>query len=116
MQKTFCVSIRYLQPYYHGRGDGGEPEWPPSPLRVFQAMTCAAAARWNERVRLEQSAEAMKWLESQDPPTVVAPSVLDSRVKYRLYVPDNTGDLAAGTWSRGDTTKAIRRTEKDICP
>src|SRR5262249_21868320 len=37
-------------------------------------------------------------------------------VKYRLYVPDNSADLAAGAWSRGDTSRIVRRSEKDVRP
>jgi len=43
---TFRLSIRLLDGAFHGRGDGGEPEWPPSPLRAFQSLVCAAARRW----------------------------------------------------------------------
>ncbi|MBX9622589.1 MAG: type I-U CRISPR-associated protein Cas5/Cas6, partial [Gemmataceae bacterium] len=46
MGSSFCVSVTFLDPAFHGRGDGGEPEWPPSPLRLFQAVVAAAAARW----------------------------------------------------------------------
>ena len=38
MSDYLCITVRFLQPYSHGRGDGGEPEWPPSPLRLFQAL------------------------------------------------------------------------------
>ena len=116
MVKTLCVSVRFTQPYFHGRGDGGEPEWPPSPLRLFQALTATATPGLQEYHDEERVAQALRWLESQEPPTIVTLPGINGGSKYRLYVPDNTGDLAAGTWSRGDTTKAIRRTEKDVCP
>ncbi len=116
MPNLLCISVRFLQPMSHGRGDGGEPEWPPSPLRVFQALIAASAARWNERARLAYAAPALRWLERQSVPSIVAAVGERSQVKYRLYVPDNTGDLAAGTWSRGDATKIVKRTEKDIRP
>lgn len=41
----FCASFTLLDAAFHGRGDDGEPEWPPSPLRAFQALRAAAAAR-----------------------------------------------------------------------
>ena len=112
----FCLSMRFLQPLSHSRSDGGAPEWPPSPLRAFQSLVGAAAARWNERMRLAYAVPALQWLEQLPTPTIVAAVGTASNLKYRLYVPDNTGDLAAGTWSRGDTTKIIRRTEKDVRP
>ena len=49
MNSFLCITIRFLQPYAHGRGEEGEPEWPPSPLRVLQALVAAGAGRWNER-------------------------------------------------------------------
>jgi hypothetical protein len=50
MASVLCITIRFLDPVpqFHGRGDTGDPEWPPSPLRLFQAMVSAAASRWRE--------------------------------------------------------------------
>src|SRR5438270_430771 len=93
MTKKLCITIRFLQPLSHGRSDRGEPEWPPSPLRVFQALVAAAAARWNERTRIEHAVSVMQWLEQQPSPTVVAASGVVSDVKCLVYVPDNTADL-----------------------
>jgi CRISPR-associated protein Csb2 len=117
MPDSLCVTIRFLQPVCHGRGDQGEPEWPPSPLRVFQSLVAASAARWNERERLQTAAPALKWLERQPPPLIVAPRAEPSQVKYRLYVPDNVADKVAGSWSRdGSASIADYRTEKDVRP
>ncbi|MGO9466997.1 MAG: type I-U CRISPR-associated protein Csb2 [Isosphaeraceae bacterium] len=117
MTKSFCVAIRFLQQASHGRGGDGQPEWPPSPLRVFQSLVAAAAARWNERGRLESAAPALRWLERQPPPLIVACRGRPSRVKYRLYVPDNIGDKVGASWSAGRAaTIADYRTEKDVCP
>jgi len=117
MSSHLCITVRFLQPFSHGRGDGGEPEWPPSPLRLFQALVAASAARWNERIRLEYAAPALRWLEQQSEPTIVASVGIVSDVKYRLYVPDNVGDKVAKSWSAGrEGTIADYRTEKDVRP
>jgi len=116
MQSYLCLTVRFLQPYYHGRTDNSEPEWPPSPLRVFQAFVSAAATRWREAQFRDYAAPSLYWLERQNAPSVVAPVGEPAGMKYRLYVPDNTGDKAAVSWSRGDTTKIIKRTEKDVRP
>ena len=117
MPNYFCLTIRFLQPYSHGRGDGGEPEWPPSPLRAFQALTAAAAAKWNERTRLEHAAPALTWLERRSAPTITAAAGIPTNVKYRLYVPDNVGDKIAKSWSGGrEGSIADYRTEKDVRP
>jgi CRISPR-associated protein Csb2 len=116
MPSYFCLAIRFLQPCFHGRTDGGEPEWPPSPLRAFQALVAAAANRWCDDDYRERAVRALHWLERLPSATLVACDGVAASAKYRLYVPDNSGDLAAGTWSRGDTTKIIRRSEKDVRP
>src|SRR6266851_5632644 len=117
MPIQFCLTVRFLRPYSHGRGGDGDPEWPPSPLRVFQALVAAAAARWNERMQLEYAAPALRWLEQQSHPMVLAVTGSVSDVKYRLYVPDNVADKVAKSWIRGGTDDiANYRAEKDVRP
>src|SRR5262245_21361941 len=102
MSDYLCISIRVLDGAFHGRADHGEPEWPPSPLRVYQAIVAAAAARWNERCGGRHAAAALRWFEQLHSPTIVAPPPSPVVAKgYRLYVPDNVGDLVAKSWSRG---------------
>ena len=50
MSNVLRILVRFLdpEPAFHGKRDGGEPEWPPSPLRLFQALVDAAASRWRE--------------------------------------------------------------------
>jgi len=117
MPSYLCLTVRFLQPFAHGRRDGGEPEWPPSPLRVFQALVAAAAGRWNERTKLVQAAPALLWLEAQPNPEIVAAEAVSSQRPYRLYVPDNVADKVAASWSKGgDASIADYRTEKDVRP
>lgn len=118
MPSYLSITVRFLQPYSHSRGDGGEPEWPPSPLRIYQALVNAAAAKWNERMRLKYAVPALDWLAKQGEPTIVAAIGIASGVKYRLYVPDNVGDKVAKSWRGGNVTASIAdyRTEKDVRP
>jgi CRISPR-associated protein Csb2 len=117
MQNYLLISVRFLQPMCHARGDGAEPEWPPSPLRLFESIVAAAAAHWNERQELRTAVPALRWLERLPPPEILAAAGVPSEVKYRLYVPDNVGDKPAASWSRGrDASIADYRTEKDVCP
>lgn len=116
MRNNLCITIRFLQLYSHARGDGGEPEWPPSPLRLFQALCAAAAARWNERQRLDYAVPALEWIESQPSPIVVAGDGIPSDVKCLFYVPDNTADLLVPAWKKGEIDKGPKRTEKIVCP
>lgn len=113
MSRYFVLSFRFLSPWFHGRGDGGAPEWPPSPLRAFQA-TVAAAARAG---RLDTTRNALVWLEERAPPAIIAPDALESTTGYRLSVPHNAMELVAKQWSRGgEGNAAEHRTMKNVRP
>lgn len=117
MRTFLCITVRFLQPFSHGRGDGGQPEWPPSPLRLFQALVASSAGRWNERIRLTSAAPALNWLESQPCPVIVAADATPSTSPHRLYVPDNVADKVAASWCRDrEASIADHRTEKDVRP
>ena len=62
MTSYFCLSLRFLDPTFHGTGDGSDREWPPSPLRVFQALV-AAAARQNSGVLDAMARRSFEWME-----------------------------------------------------
>jgi CRISPR-associated protein Csb2 len=117
MPQHFCISVRFLDGAFHGRGDGGEPEWPPSPMRLFQALVAAAAARERAQGRIPHHAYvALRWLENLPAPAIFAPAIA-AGAAYRLYVPDNAGDLVAKSWSRGnEASMAGYRTEKMVAP
>ena len=96
MEQYLCISVTFLDPLYHGKGDSERPEWPPSPMRLFQAMLAGSRAgnrkaRW---VTQEQSdiADAFTWLERQSPPMIVAPHAERARASYTLFVPNNDSD------------------------
>src|SRR4051812_49389371 len=103
MPSYLCLSITFLDGAFHGRRDGGEPEWPPSPLRMFQALVAAAAAKWGDRRRLGHAGPAFRWLERLPAPIIVA-SAGSTGAPYRLSVPNNAMDVVASAWSRGNTT------------
>src|SRR5579859_1711384 len=103
MASDLRITARFLLPYSHGRGEGGQPEWPPSPLRLFQALVASSLGREPDARRREESAETLRWLERQRAPEIIAASALPC-APYRLFVPDNIGD------------KVAKRTEKDSRP
>jgi CRISPR-associated protein Csb2 len=113
MSLHLVLSFRFLAPWFHGRGDEGAPEWPPSPLRAFQAVVAAAA-----RARtLESTRGALTWLEQRAAPLIIAPEAIESAVGYRLSVPHNAMDLVGKQWSRGDEgAAAAHRTMKNVRP
>jgi len=117
MPGYLCITVRLLNRRFHGRKDRSEPEWPPSPLRLFQSLVAASAGRWNERAELTHALPALRWLEVQPCPTLIAGNAAYSDHPYRLYVPDNVADKVAASWSRGrNASIADYRTEKDVRP
>lgn len=115
---TFRLSVRPLGDSFHGRRDGGEPEWPPSPLRGFQALVAAAAGRWRMNQFECYACPALEWLERLGSPMIVAPPGRVVTQPYRLYVPNNASDVVAAAWARGNPNASIaeHRTEKDVRP
>jgi CRISPR-associated protein Csb2 len=125
MTSSLSISFLFLDPRFHGRGDGGEPEWPPSPLRAFQALVAAAGAMQRGRSPRSEVQAALHWLErvcEASTPLIVAPGTLPHSTAYRLSVPNNALDLVARAWSRGnystvgDANPATHRAMKTIRP
>lgn len=83
------LTVRWLDDRYHGLLDrDGPPEWPPSPYRLFQALVAGVARRGELESALGQS---LAWLQSLDPPMIVAPRSHPGPVVTR-FVPNNDGD------------------------
>lgn len=113
MNRHLVLSFRFLSPWFHGRGDEGAPEWPPSPLRAFQAVVAAATRAGT----LEAARGALTWLEQRAAPLIMAPQAVASAVGYRLSVPHNAMDLVGKQWARGDEGSAAEhRTMKNLRP
>ena len=64
------LEIEYLQhvSYAAKYNSPDEPEWPPHPDRVFMALVDA----WGVAGRSAAGADALRWLESQEPPEIAA--------------------------------------------
>lgn len=93
MSAALWILVRWHDARYHGADD-----WPPSPARLFQALVAGAGLAG----RLGEAEEAaLGWLESQDPPRIVAPAAtLGQRVT--AYLPNND---KPGTDPRGFVVK-----------
>lgn len=100
MSEHLRISVHFLDGEFHGRGDDGESEWPPSPLRLFQALT-NAAARLDGNGISSHNAVALRWLEALKQPPEILADKANPTTGYQLYVPDNVGDLVAKQWSAG---------------
>ncbi|HUO06749.1 MAG TPA: type I-U CRISPR-associated protein Csb2 [Phycisphaerae bacterium] len=118
MSRQLRLTITFLDARFHGRRDGGEPEWPPSPLRLYQAIVAAAAAPTG---RVDHLADALRWFEHLPEPDIIAPSCRAGD-PYRLSVPNNAMDLVVKAWSKGnydgsgDANPATHRTMKTVRP
>ncbi len=82
-----AVEVRLLDGRFHC-----EPEWPPSPARVFQALV-AAAAQGADLPLPERS--ALTFLEGCPPPRIVAPTAVRGQ-RVKTWVPNNDLDAKGG--------------------
>ena len=103
MSSFLDLSIRFLDTSFHGRGDAGEPEWPPSPMRMFQALV-AAAARSGQATPLEGADPLFIWLEGLPAPYIVAPQCRTG-IPIRIAVPNNDLDVVAAVWAKRQEPK-----------
>lgn len=119
MSQHLCITIRFIQPFplFHGRRDAEQPEWPPSPMRIFQALLNAACLRVRGKPLAPEVRHALQTLEVLRP-QIIAPHATVSTVGYRAYVPHNQTDLVTAAWHRGnlDARIASHRVEKDFRP
>lgn len=91
MTRYLCISVTFLDALFHGKGDDERPEWPPSPLRLFQALVAGTHAGCHQKDWSETKQRAFEWLEKRNPPDIVAPPSHEAR-PYTLFVPDNDSD------------------------
>ena len=88
---TLRITVAWLDGRYHGR------EWPPAPLRLYQALLAGAA----RPMRGERAFEAaLRHLEALPPPEIVAPA-LDARSEVTAAVVHNDADAVLALHARG---------------
>ncbi len=106
MSSYLCLSVRFLDALQslHGRGDAGEAEWPPSPLRVFQALIASASDRWRKEQFNEFALPALVWLECQALFAIQTPRH-QVGIPVRTAVPNNDLDVVAAGWAKGQRPK-----------
>lgn len=85
-----CISVTFLDPYFHGQGDE-EPEWPPSPMRLAQALVAGARTGYPGRSWSQVQADAMGLL-SRQPPLIVGPEAKRA-TRCTYFVPNNQSDV-----------------------
>ncbi|MGL4421974.1 MAG: type I-G CRISPR-associated protein Csb2, partial [Gemmataceae bacterium] len=92
------------EPSFHGERNGGEPEWPPSPLRLLQAIVAAAGNRWRQQQFQDDALPALGWFETLHVADILAPQHRFGSA-YRIAVPDNDLDDWARPIARGNEPK-----------
>jgi CRISPR-associated protein Csb2 len=106
---TFWISATFLCGRYHGE------EWPPSPVRLIQALV-AGATNGGNRAAWPQVEQGLRWLESQPAPTIYSRRHRTG-MAYRIAVPNNDFDVVAREWAAGRSADPAKiRTLKLITP
>lgn len=102
MSNVLHISVHFLDPapVFHGQRDDDEPEWPPSPLRLFQSLVDAATSRGYDPKFAEYVKPALEWLQRLQPSQIIAPSH-HVGIPFRIAVPNNDLDIWAEPISKG---------------
>ncbi len=91
----FAIGINYLLGWAMAAADGPrkvQAEWPPHPDRVFMAL----AAAWFETGEDPAEGDALRWLETLGPPSIIA-SEHTERAATVSYVPVNDSSVSRRT-------------------
>lgn len=109
MSSRFWISATFLRGQYHGE------EWPPSPVRLMQALV-AGANNGGNRAWWVQVEQGLRWLEAQAAPTIYCRRSRPAKA-YRIAVPNNDFDVIAKEWAAGRAADPAKiRTMKLIAP
>lgn len=98
------ISVRLLGGEYVAQTPGGGSEWPPHPARLLYALVAA----WYDGGENEGELEALRWLERQEPPSIIAAPETPQEV-YEAWVPMNS----VPNWDRkGDNRPTLPKAEQ----
>ncbi|MFA6386833.1 MAG: type I-U CRISPR-associated protein Csb2 [Candidatus Paceibacterota bacterium] len=91
--RYLCITIRFFDPYYEGFKDKKftEVDWPPAPLRCFQALIRGVKDWERAEGTIGVSDTALRWLEALPAPTIIVPLVSVGKA-YGTFVPINNVD------------------------
>lgn len=114
MTLWFSIEVRFLNGRYHGRDVDTRAEWPPTPLRLFQAITAGAlSGRWAIEDR-QASEAALRWLESLDAPELVLAPRAHTLKPYRIAVPNNQSDRHLPALGKGAHLDRLLAGDKEL--
>jgi CRISPR-associated protein Csb2 len=81
------IEVTFTAGHFHGE------EWPPSPARLFQALVAASHQGAHGLIHQAVRDESLRWLERQEPPSILAPEAVRQREHLINYVPNNDDGL-----------------------
>lgn len=114
MTLWFSIEVRFLTGRYHGRDPDTRPEWPPTPLRLFQAITAGAlSGRWAVKDR-DASETALRWIESLGAPELVLAPPARRLRPYRIAVPNNQADRHLPALRKGAHLDRLLAGDKEL--
>lgn len=100
------ISVRFLGGEYVAQTPDAKAEWPPHPVRLLYALVAA----WYDGGRRRAERDALRWLESQNAPNIVAASNAPEEV-YEAWLPMNsvpTWDKKSGKRPTLPRTRQVR--------
>jgi CRISPR-associated protein Csb2 len=114
MTLWFSIEVRFLTGRYHGRDPYTRPEWPPTPLRLFQAITAGAlSGRWAVENR-EANEKVLRWLESLGAPELILAAPAHALKPYRIAVPNNQADRHLPALRKGAHLDRLLAGDKEL--
>ena len=87
------LTVTFATGRYHGHTGDEELEFPPSPSRLFQALIAGSHCGAYGLVHVDKRDQALRWLESLEPPVIEAPAVCEAGRGMTNYVPNNDNQM-----------------------
>jgi CRISPR-associated protein Csb2 len=81
------LEVTFTAGHFHG------DEWPPAPARLFQALVAASHHGAHGLLHQAERDAALRWLEQQPPPAILAPEACRQREHLINYVPNNDDEF-----------------------
>jgi CRISPR-associated protein Csb2 len=87
------LTVTFATGRYHGRASDEELEFPPSPSRLFQALIAGSHCGAYGLVHTGKRDQALRWLESLEPPVIEAPAGREAGRGMTNFVPNNDNKM-----------------------
>lgn len=87
------LTVTFATGRYHGRASDEELEFPPSPSRLFQALIAGSHCGAYGLVHADKRDQALRWLESLEPPVIETPASRETGRGMTNYVPNNDNQV-----------------------